>query len=108
MGPSSSLLTGMSALYAGLLGRAALVGDPLTNPIDGDAWRRVLASPEGFLAGWTHYVVFDLFVGRWIWRTALEEGRGCRLALVLALFAGPLGLLVFDLQRRGAPRRSRA
>jgi len=101
---SSPLLTGMSAVYAGLLARAAIQEGLPRDPTDGDAWRHLLASPQGFLAGWTHYVVFDLFVGRWIWQTARDEGRRCRLALTFAMMAGPIGLLIFDLQRRLAPR----
>lgn len=104
MSVSSPLLTGMSAVYAGLLARAAIEEGLPSDPTDGDAWRQVLASPRGFMAGWTHYLVLDLFVGRWIWQTALAEGRRCRVALTFAMMAGPIGLLIFDLQRRLAPR----
>lgn len=46
-----------------------------------------------------HYIAFDLFVGRWIWETAREEGRSCRVALLLTWMAGPAGLTVFLGQR---------
>jgi hypothetical protein len=104
MARSTPLLTGMGAVYAGQLGRAALQGGMPRNPLDGNGWRDVLASPQGFVTGWTHFVVFDLFVGRWIWETALAEDRGCRVALTFACLAGPIGLMIFNLQRRLDPR----
>jgi hypothetical protein len=94
----------VGAVYGGLLLRTALQRGLPANLFDGEGWREVLASPQGFVTGWTHFVVFDLFVGRWIWETALAEGRGCRVALILSCLAGPLGLLLFHLQRRFAPR----
>lgn len=43
--------------------------------------------------GWVHFLVMDLFVGRWIY----WEGQRTRIwtlhSLILCLFAGPLGLL---------------
>jgi len=95
----------MGAAYTGLLVRAALQPGLPDALFDGEGWRTMLATPQGFIAGWTHFVVFDLFVGRWIWETALAEDRGCRVALTFALLAGPLGLMIFNLQRRMSPRR---
>jgi hypothetical protein len=108
MAASTPLLTGMGVAYTGMLARAALDGGMPTNLSDGDGWREVLASPQGFVTGWTHFVVFDLFVGRWIWQTALDEQRGCRLALLFACVAGPIGLLIFNLQRALRPAPPRA
>jgi hypothetical protein len=104
MAASTPLLTAMGAAYTGLLVRASLQEGLPGNLFDGDGWRGVLATPQGFAAGWMHFVVFDLFVGRWIWETALAEGRRCRVALVFSCLAGPIGLLIFNLQRRLAPR----
>jgi len=50
------------------------------------------------LAGWTHYLVFDLFVGAWIVRDAKrrEVHRAwASLCLFLALMLGPSGLLLY-------------
>lgn len=48
------------------------------------------------LAGWVHYLAFDLFVGAWIARRTMEAGLN-RLWLVLLLpvtfLFGPIGLL---------------
>lgn len=104
MAASGPLLTAMGAAYTGLLVRAAVQQGLPRNLFDGDGWRGVLASPQGFVTGWTHFAVFDLFVGRWIWQTALDEGRGCRVALTFACLAGPAGLMIFNLQRRIVPR----
>ncbi|MGD1850582.1 MAG: ABA4-like family protein [Cyanophyceae cyanobacterium] len=53
-----------------------------------------LFSDEKVMAtGWVHYLVMDLFVGRWIHQDAQENILWVRHSLVLCLFAGPLGLL---------------
>lgn len=53
-----------------------------------------LFSDEKVMAtGWVHYLVMDLFVGRWIHQDAEEQGVWVRHSLLLCLFAGPLGLL---------------
>jgi hypothetical protein len=100
-----AMQTAMGAVYSGLLVRAALQPGLPRAPFDGEGWRAVLATPQGFAAGWTHFAAFDLFVARWIWETALAEDRGCRVALTFTCLAGPLGLMIFDLQRRLSPRR---
>ncbi len=60
----------------------------------------LLQNPDAMLAGWIHYLSFDLFVGRWIWETALEENRPARLALLLTWWAGPMGLTLFLARNR--------
>ncbi len=62
--------------------------------------QELLQNPSSMLAAWTHYIAFDLFVGRWIWETSLEEGRPARLSLLLTWWAGPLGLTLFLARRR--------
>ena len=107
---SDGLLAGLAAAYAVQLGLSVATSDAKPDFGDVSALRSALATPGGFLTGWTHFLAFDLFVGRWIWRTSLDEGRGARLALFLTLMAGPAGLGVFGLQRRSlspAPRPAR-
>ena len=43
--------------------------------------------------GWVHYLVFDLFVGRWIYWEGQRTGLWTSHSLALCLFAGPIGLL---------------
>lgn len=58
--------------------------------------------PNGVIVGWSHYLVFDLFVGAWIGRDALRRGLP-HLAVapcILASFLfGPVGLLAYMLVR---------
>lgn len=101
---ATPLLLGLGVTYVKLLadGFSERSGDR-ADLRDPEQLRDLFASPQGFLTGWVHYLVLDLFLGVWIWRTAQREGRGCRLALIGALMAGPAGLVVFALQRRLAP-----
>ncbi len=64
--------------------------------------QRLFADPYLLLAGWIHYLAFDLFVGAWIVEDALER-RVPALAriipLPLTLMFGPAGLLLYLLLR---------
>jgi hypothetical protein len=46
------------------------------------------------LAGWIHYLCFDLFVARWIMNDAPDAGYALAPILFFTLMAGPLGLLL--------------
>ncbi|HYC55812.1 MAG TPA: ABA4-like family protein [Candidatus Binatia bacterium] len=59
---------------------------------------RFFDSPRLTLAGWVHYLAFDLFVGAWEARDAVRRGiRRVWLlpCLLLTLLAGPIGLLLY-------------
>ncbi|HBL60464.1 MAG TPA: DUF4281 domain-containing protein [Cyanobacteria bacterium UBA8803] len=43
--------------------------------------------------GWIHFLVMDLFVGRWIYWEGQRTGVWTVHSLALCLFAGPMGLL---------------
>ncbi|MGM3308999.1 ABA4-like family protein [Anabaena sp. WFMT] len=43
--------------------------------------------------GWIHFLVMDLFVGRWIYWEGQKTGIWTIHSLALCLFAGPLGVL---------------
>ena len=63
---------------------------------------RLFASRELLLAGWIHYLAFDLFIGAWQVRTARAEGLSFLLVvpcLVLTFLFGPVGLLLFFMLR---------
>lgn len=68
---------------------------------------RQFQKPWFMLAGWVHYLAFDLWVGAWIGRDA--AARDCPRLLVvpcqvLTLLLGPVGLLVYvALVRRALP-----
>ncbi len=63
---------------------------------------KLFSYPRNVVAGWVHYLVFDLFIGAWATRDAM------RLAIprwqllpcqVLTLMLGPFGLLLYLLLR---------
>ncbi|MEM7299785.1 MAG: ABA4-like family protein [Pseudomonadota bacterium] len=59
---------------------------------------RVFEVPELLLAGWLHYLAFDLFVGAWIVRTARKENISFPLIFPCLFFTflfGPVGYLLF-------------
>ncbi|MEL6160646.1 MAG: ABA4-like family protein [Cyanobacteria bacterium J06623_5] len=53
----------------------------------------LFADERVMATGWIHYIVMDLFVGRWIYWQGQEKGIWTRHSLLLCLFAGPVGLL---------------
>lgn len=53
----------------------------------------MFANSQVMATGWVHFVVMDLFVGRWIYLQGQSEGIFTRHSLALCLFAGPIGLL---------------
>ncbi|MDE0883997.1 MAG: ABA4-like family protein [Myxococcota bacterium] len=60
------------------------------------------ASPWSALAGWLHYLVFDLFVGAWEVRDARRRGiphLAVVVCLVFTLMLGPIGLGLYALVR---------
>jgi hypothetical protein len=70
------------------------------------AVRALFARDGVLLAGWVHYLAFDLFIGAWMCRRAAAEGLAwwqVYPALPLTFLAGPAGLLVF-LALRAIPR----
>ena len=58
----------------------------------------LLRTREAFLAGWVHYLAFDLFTGAWEAETA-PRARVPHAVLLICLFltfmAGPVGLLSY-------------
>jgi hypothetical protein len=60
------------------------------------------------LAGWIHYLAFDLFIGSWEVRDARRLGIHHLLVipcLVLTFMLGPIGLLLYFVVRAIAKRR---
>ena len=70
--------------------------------------RTLFDNPWGLLAGWTHYLAFDLFIGGWEVRDAQRRGISHLLvvpALVLTFLLGPGGLLLYLAIRTFAPNK---
>ena len=73
--------------------------------------RALFSDPHALVAGWTHYLAFDLFIGGWEVRDAQQRGIPHLLvvpALALTFLFGPAGLLLYLVIRRFAPARSEA
>ena len=98
-----AIFAALAAVYAGLLAFALASAGGAGFGYEG--MRAALGTPAGFLAGWTHYLVFDLFVGAWILRESARLDLEPRPFLVFALLVGPIGLGAF-LLRRGWRLRS--
>lgn len=97
---ANALFVGLGLSYDVLLATGMARNGTMIDFRDPDAVRTALSQPDVFLAGWAHYIAFDLFVGRWIWEDALARGRPARLALLLTWLAGPAGLSLHLLRRR--------
>jgi Domain of unknown function (DUF4281) len=66
-------------------------------------------NPWALLAGWVHYLAFDLFIGGWEVRDAHRRGIPHLVvvpALVLTFLLGPAGLLFYLASRWLATRRA--
>jgi hypothetical protein len=59
---------------------------------------KLFQNPYNLLAGWVHYLAFDLFIGSWEVRDAERLGINHFLVvpcLVLTFLLGPIGLLLY-------------
>ena len=64
----------------------------LSNPKLADI-ARFFGDEKATATGWIHFLVMDLFVGRWIYWEGQRTGVWTIHSLALSLFAGPMGLL---------------
>ncbi|MBW4599162.1 MAG: DUF4281 domain-containing protein [Calothrix sp. FI2-JRJ7] len=64
----------------------------LSNPQLADI-ARFFADETAAATGWIHFLVMDLFVGRYIYLEGQKSGVWTFHSLALCLFAGPMGLL---------------
>jgi hypothetical protein len=71
----------------------------------------LLSRPEAMLAGWAHYIAFDLFVGRWAYLDSRERNLSAWLmapVLFFILMAGPIGFLLYLVVRAIQPALGKA
>lgn len=68
----------------------------LANPTLADI-ARFFAEERAAATGWVHFLLMDLFVGRWVYGEGQRTGVFTTHSLVLCLFAGPLGVLAHGL-----------
>jgi len=87
----------LSVAYAGLVLGFWSRGQGGFDTLDNVAL--LFQSRELLLAGWIHYLAFDLFVGAWVVRTARADGIAFWMVLpclVLTFLFGPAGFLAFN------------
>ncbi len=97
------LAVGYSALVLAFWSRAPGGFDTLPNVM------ALFTMPQIALAGWVHYLAFDLLIGAWIARTARDEEISHLLVLpclVLTFLFGPAGFLAFTALRATAGTRT--
>ena len=86
----------------GITGHVAFDGPVDFTTLEGV--RNIFGNDMGVLIGWSHYLVFDLFVGAWEARDAQRRGISHWLlvpCLLLTFMLGPVGLLVYAAVRFG-------
>ncbi|HMV41723.1 MAG TPA: ABA4-like family protein [Leptospiraceae bacterium] len=67
-----------------------------------DGVASLFKNKNALLAGWVHYLVFDLFVGTWEWRDSIQNNISHFIlvpCLFLTLMFGPAGFLIYYLIR---------
>jgi len=73
-----------------------------------DAVMTLFSQPSAMLAGWIHYLAFDLLIGAWVCRTGQKDGLTFWLVapcLPLTFLFGPAGFLTFSIVRAIAKPR---
>ena len=86
----------LAMLYAGLIGAFWTSGEGDFGSLEGVA--RLFEHPGLLLAGWVHYLAFDLLVGTWEREEAHRIGLSRWIlapCLILTFWFGPLGWLAF-------------
>ena len=95
----------LSAAYTGLIALFWANSEGGFSSLDGVA--RLFSNPWLLLAGWVHYLAFDLVIGSMIARKTAEAGLPHFILLPilpLTFLFGPIGWLAFELVRVVAPR----
>lgn len=97
----SFVFTAMAAVYLVFILKG--IGGDAPGGFDSlDNVKLLFSNDETVLAGWVHYLVFDLFVGMWICHDADKRGinRWVLLpCLLLTFMLGPTGLLLYFIIR---------
>lgn len=76
---------------------AGMVLPEVMNPVQARIMS-LLGTPTGTTLAWTHFVAFDLFVGRWIYNDSRDRGYSAwwvSPVLLLTLLVGPIGFLIY-------------
>lgn len=96
----------LAAVYLYLIATHFRGSEGNFNSLDGVL--KLFQNPYNLLAGWIHYLAFDLFIGSWEVRDAQRLGIHHLLVipcLVLTFLFGPVGLLLYFILRGAVKRR---
>lgn len=97
----------LAVVYAGLLAATWSTSEGGFSSLAGVS--ALFSNPWVLLAGWTHYLAFDLFIGGWEVRDAQRRGIPHLFvvpALMLTFLFGPVGLLLYHAIRGVVPQGS--
>ena len=104
------LILALAALYTAMVLPELPALIPLIAKPELESIRALLSTEKGTVPGWIHWIIADVWIGRWICFDCLRLGvpHVVRVPLLLAtLFFGPLGLLSYLVVRairlRAAP-----
>jgi hypothetical protein len=95
----------LGVTYAWLLATALWGATPLPEGAGFgtlDALTKMFSVKEALVAGWAHYLVFDLFIGAWEARDGQRAGLSHFVVvpcLLLTFLVGPIGLLAYLMVR---------
>lgn len=70
---------------------------------------KLFSNQWALLAGWLHYLAFDLFVGSWEVKDSQARGISHWFVipcLLLTFFLGPIGFLLYNILRLVAPNKN--
>lgn len=95
----------LSLVYASVLIKVTTAGGSFEAPDFSsiESIQALMSNKLGFVAGWVHYLAFDLFVGAWITRDAAANRVNHFLtipALFFTFMAGPFGLIIYLVMRQ--------
>src|SRR5688572_17572603 len=96
-----------AVVYIAIVGTTFFGAEGSFSTLDGVA--RLFPNPWLLLAGWLHYLAFDLLIGTWEARDARERGVPSLLlvpCLLLTLMFGPAGWLVYMGARQAWPNQN--
>ena len=96
------LIFALAALYAVMVLPELPALIPIIASPELESIRALLSTERGVVPGWVHWILADLWIGRWICFDCLRLGvpHVVRVPLlVLTLFFGPLGLLSYLIVR---------
>lgn len=103
--PGVAIPAVLAVLYSGIVAVHFLPSDGGFSSLPDVA--RLFTNPWLLLAGWVHYLAFDLLVGSWETRDARERGIAHLLVvpcLILTFLFGPAGWLLYLAVRGRVPR----